>query len=378
MFRHRTFLLLAFVGAIFASPTTSRALTADQLRRVDREAADYVNAKKSVGLVVGIAVRGEPLFVRAYGKANLELGVPATTKTVFRAGSVTKQFTAAGVLLLAEQGKLAVSDKLSKYFPDFPRADEVTLAELLNHTSGIHNYTEGSNVRTQSRASWTTATLADLVKTQPSPYDFPPGTGWHYSNSNYVLLGAIIEKVSGQPLSVFMRQTFFAPLGMTSSAYDDDDDVVSDRAYGYEVAKGGVFLVAPYMSASYPGAAGRLRTTAGDLLIWERAFFAGKVVSREHLAAMTTPGRVLSGDLASSHQVTPPGRKEGAPSAAYGNGWYITQTEGGLEYFHGGDVFGYSADVGHFPGTDLTFVILTNTSSAAKDIVPRIRQIVSK
>jgi CubicO group peptidase (beta-lactamase class C family) len=359
MSRPRTFFLLALIGAVLAAPATSQALTADQIRQVDREAADYIKAGKSAGLVVGIAVKGEPVFVRAYGLANLELGVPATTKSVFRAGSMSKQFTAAGILLLAERGRLQTSDKLSKYFPDFPRGDEVSLSDLLNHTSGIHNYTESQDIRTQSRQAWTTAGLADLVKAQPRLYDFDPGTGWHYSNSNYVLLGEIIEKVSGQPLAVFMRQNLFEPLGMTSSAYDDDEAVVPGRAFGYDRAKDGGFAVAAFMSSTYPGAAGRLRTTAGDLLIWERALFAGKVVNREHLAEMTTPSRLRSGELASTHRVEPPGRKppNPPPDYDYGYGWYISHPEGHLEYFHGGDVFGYSADVAHFPETDLTFVI---------------------
>jgi hypothetical protein len=165
---------------------------------------------------------------------------------------------------------------------------------------------------------------------------------------------------------------------MTSSAYDDDEEVVPDRAYPYDLDKDRGFSVAAFMSATYPGGAGRLRTTIGDFLIWERALFGGKVISHEHLAEMTTPGRVRSGELASAHQVTPPGRRESRPSPAYGYGWYIEQTEAGPEYFHGGDVFGYSADVAHFPTTDLTFVIFTNTGRAAGDIVRQIRPILMK
>jgi CubicO group peptidase (beta-lactamase class C family) len=379
MLGRREFIAAAIAGSISAAPAISWALTADQLSEIDREAADYIKAGKAAGLAIGIAVKGEPVLVRSYGLADLELGVPVTTKSVFRAGSLTKQFTAAGILILAEHGKLQTTDKLSKYFPDFPRADEITLADLLHHISGIHNYTESHDFLMMSRQTWPTLKLVDYIKAQPKPYDFDPGTMWHYSNSNYVLLGAIIEKVSGETLPAFMKENLFQPQGMTSSAYDQDDEIVPGRSHGYHLAKDHGFVIPPFMSVTSAGGAGMLRTTVGDLLIWEQALFGGKVVSPEHFVEMTTPARLRSGELASAHVFTPPGRKPPTGSQAdYGYGIAIFRNEGGLDLFHNGDIFGYSSRVDHFVDSDISVIVLTNTLYAANDLAVQIRQVISK
>ena len=159
-----------------------------------------LNSGHVAGVAVAVLRDGKLVFAKGYGRANLELAAPVSTKTVFRIGSLTKQFTAAGVLLLAEQGKLKIDDKLSLYLPNFPRANEVTLRDLLDHTSGIHNFTEGPVIDKISTSGATVKELVADIAGQSPLYDFDPGTGWWYSNSNYALLGAVIEKVSGEEL----------------------------------------------------------------------------------------------------------------------------------------------------------------------------------
>lgn len=194
--------------------------TVDQINRI---ADAWISSGKSVGVAIVIAQGPNVVYASGFGVQRLPNGDPVTAETPFRIGSVTKQFTAAAILRLAQQGRLSLDDRLSKYFPPFPGADKVTLRELLTHTSGIHNYTDVLNSNplvggpTLMKAH-TTAQWVDHIARQRPLYDFPPGTAWHYTNSGYFLLGAIVEKISGQPLGAYLRDQFFAPLGMPMSA----------------------------------------------------------------------------------------------------------------------------------------------------------------
>ncbi len=167
------------------------------------------------GLAVLVAQDGKILFENGYGLADRAHDVPVIPQTTFRIGSMTKQFTASAILKLQEEGKLSVNDKLSKYIPDFPRGDEVTLRHLLTHTSGIHSYTEIPGFLNRVTNATTTAAIIESMK--KDPYDFDPGAKWRYDNSGYVLLGYIVEKVSGQSYGDFLRENFFQPLGMTNT-----------------------------------------------------------------------------------------------------------------------------------------------------------------
>lgn len=231
---------VAFAGLGTAAPAASTAprITPEIETRIDAAAKQDVGSGQVAGIAVAILRDGKLVFARGYGRANLELAAPATAKTVFRIGSLTKQFTAAGVLLLAEQGKLKIDDKLSLYLPDFPRADEVTLRDLLDHTSGIHNFTEGPVIDKISTSGATVKELVADIAGQSPLYDFEPGKGWWYSNSNYALLGAVIEKVSGETWASFMKAEIFDKLGMTDTGADDARDVVLNRASGYSLIGG--------------------------------------------------------------------------------------------------------------------------------------------
>ncbi|MEO5622327.1 MAG: serine hydrolase domain-containing protein, partial [Dokdonella sp.] len=226
--------LNASTPALAVTSGLSRAVEA----KIDAAAKEEVRSGHVAGAAVAVLRNGRLVFARGYGRANIELGNPVTARTVFRIGSLTKQFTAAGILLLAEQGKLKVDDKLSLYLPDFPRANEVTLRDLLNHTSGIHNFTEGPVIDKISTSGATVQELVADIAGQSPLYDFEPGTGWWYSNSNYALLGAVIEKVSGKSWSAFMKAEVFDKLGMAQTAADDARDVVPGRASGYSLADG--------------------------------------------------------------------------------------------------------------------------------------------
>ena len=260
---------VAFATLMVSAPAFSatRRLTPMDEAKIDAAVRQDVGSGRVAGAAVAVLRDGKLVFAKGYGHANLELAGPVNAKTVFRIGSLTKQFTAAGVLLLSEQGKLNIDDKLSLYLPNFPRANEMTLRDLLDHTSGIHNFTEGPLIDKISTSGATVQELVAAIAGQSPLYDFEPGTGWWYSNSNYALLGAVIEKVSGKTWASFMKAEIFDKLGMTDTAADDARDVVAGRASGYSLIGGvaGKFRNGDFTDMSVPYAAGALRSTAEDM-----------------------------------------------------------------------------------------------------------------
>ena len=335
------------------------------------------------GAAVAVLRDGELVFVNGYGRANLELATPVNTKTVFRVGSLTKQFTAAGILLIAEQGKLRTDDKLSQYLPDFPRADEVTVRELLNHTSGIHNFTESSLIDKISTSGTTLKELTAGIAGQSPLFDFEPGTGWWYSNSNYVLLGAVIEKVSGKTWATFMKTEIFDKLGMAHTAADDGRDVVPGRASGYSLIRGaaGQFRNADFTDMSVPYAAGALRSTAEDMARWNAGLFGGKLLKPQSLKEMLKPGLLRNG-AENQTAIAWPGGKPSQPPAGYVPGPYAfgleRHSENGRRMIgHQGSIAGFDAVMYTYDDEALTIIILTNTNGAARPLGEKVAKILA-
>jgi CubicO group peptidase (beta-lactamase class C family) len=334
------------------------ALSPEAEARIDALARQTMADGISAGLVVAIGEQGNPTFERAYGLANLEWNAPVTTDTVFRVGSITKQFAAAGVLLLAEQKKLSLDDKLAKYFPDYPRGDEVTLRQLMNHTAGVHSY-PGPTEKTIVRVG---ITVPDMVKHLAGlGYDFDPGTRWEYSNSGYFLIGAVIEQVTGQSLREFARERLFEPLRLTHTAVDTNDEIVPKRASAYfrDPARKGVFENADYIDMSVPHAAGGIRSTAGDLIKWTAALHGGRVVGAASYKEMTTPASVRD--------------KE---DAQYGLGLHLLEKQGHRLINHDGGIEGFQASMTYVVDSQTTVVVLANTQGGALALATAIVEIV--
>lgn len=336
---------------------------------IDRVVEDALRERLLAGAVVGIWEKGAPRLVRGYGFADLESTATMDANTVFRIGSITKPFTATALLMLAEQGKLSIDDPLSRFFPEFPRARDVTLRQLLNHTSGLHNYTALKDFERAERQDYSTAEMVAFIAGMPKPYDFEPGTGWNYSNSGYVLLGAVIEKVAGQPLDKFLQTRIFDRLELRDTAIDDTVQIVPRRARGYERSRTSPsgFENTSYTSMSVAGGAGAMRSTATDLLRWQEALFRGELLKPDTLAHMIEPARLKDGRLSSE------GRAQRAPNARpleYGLGIMITELEGRRAIGHTGSINGYNAWILRFPQHDVAFVVLTNTSAGALRIGP--------
>ena len=336
-------------------------------------AAKLVTDRGSAGAGLGVGGDGRASLLIARGSANLETGSPVTPATVFRIASCTKQFTAAAVLLLAEQGKLALDAPIDTIFPGFPAhagGARPTVHQLLSHISGIHDYVMGGLPADAGDAWRYDPARAQVIARMTPLYDFAPGTQWNYSNSNYVLLGALIEKLSGSSYGDFVETALFRPLGMTSTALDHHQDLVRYRAAGYGLIgnKPGAFHNAWY--SGLPVAEGGLRSTTGDLLRWNAALFGGRVLTADSLKKMTTAVTVAGGIPSGSARFVPPGQNPGKPpafveQADYGYGLEISRMFGHPVIWHSGGYSGFNSILMHFPDRKLDVALLTNTDNGA-------------
>lgn len=314
---------------------------------------NFLNKDKAPGIAALVAKDGKVIYKKAFGYADIENKVPVSTDTKFRIGSITKQFIAAAILKLQEGGHLQVTDKLSKYFPDFPRGEEVTLHHLLTHTSGIQSYTGKSDFLSRVVKPVTNDELLDYFK--HDRYNFNPGEGYLYNNSGYFLLGYIIEKVSGKTYGQYLKDAFFDPLQMRSTGVHASTLSLTNEAFGY-TKEGNKFIRALNWDMSWAGGAGGLYSTVEDLYLWNEAVFNGKVLSKKSWEVALTPVILNNGKI-------PGGIK-------YGYGWGLDDYRGQDVVEHGGSVHGFLSQLARFPEENLTVAILTNITPAIVDINP--------
>ncbi|HET9031885.1 MAG TPA: serine hydrolase [Dokdonella sp.] len=298
------------------------------------------------GAVVLIARGDEIVYRGARGMASLELGVALSPDQVFRLGSVTKQFAAAGVLKLVEQGKVSLDDPLTKFVPGYPNGDNVTVRMLLNHTSGIRSYTDiPGRMDLLIGKDMTTKQLIDSFKDEKA--DFAPGAQWNYNNSGYVLVGAVIESASGKPWYDYLDQVFFQPLRLKHTEYGDEAIAVIPGHVGGYTRVGDHWALARYLSMSQPHAAGALVSTVDDLLRWNRALHGGAVLSKASYEQM----------------ITPIGK---AKSAHYGFGIEHATLRGKPVLKHSGGIFGFNTELIYLPESATTVAVLENFDAGKK------------
>src|SRR6266545_1080982 len=296
------------------------------------------------GAAVLVVRDGQVIVRKGYGMANLELGVPVAPEMVFRLGSITKQFTAVAILMLVEDGSLSLSDDITRFLPDYPtHGQSITIAQLLTHTAGIKNYTEMPELPSLWRKDLTLDELIGLFKDQP--LDFAPGEQWAYSDSGYVLLGAIIEKVSGMRYAEFVQQRIFTPLGMTHSSYDTTAEIMPGRVAGYSRTEAG-FANAAYLSMALPYAAGSLAASVDDLARWDAALYSDTLVKQ------TTLTRAFQSATLTNGQPT-----------GYGYGWELGNYAGHAFSEHNGAINGFSTQMMRLPSDKVYVAILTNCDS---------------
>jgi CubicO group peptidase (beta-lactamase class C family) len=300
------------------------------------------------GCAALVAVKGQIIYKKAFGMANIELDVPMQPDMVFRIGSITKQFTAISILQLMEQGKLKLDDEITKFIPDYPTNGHIiTIEHLLTHTSGIKSYTNVKEFGKLSRTDMKPEEVVDLIKSQPM--EFAPGTKWNYNNSGYFLLGYIIEKITGKTYQEYLEENIFKPLGMNGSLYGNDITIVKRRASGYAPGKDGV-VNSEFLSMLLPYAAGSIQSTVEDLFKWNQALHSYKLVKKETLDRAFTEYKLLNGK-----------------GTSYAYGWFLSGLQGSPTIEHGGGINGFLTNAIYLPREDVFVALFTNSTIKAPD-----------
>jgi CubicO group peptidase (beta-lactamase class C family) len=336
-------LLLLWIA--FLPSHAAPAGAADFAGEADRYLARLEQQSQFSGTVL-VARRGQVLLKQGYGLANREHGVANTPQTKFRLGSVTKQFTAMCILMLEEQHKLHITDPIAHYVPDCPKAWEpITIEHLLTHTSGIPGFTEFPDNLQHERLPATVE--ATVGRFRDKPLGFAPGERFKYSNSGYVLLGYIIERVTGQKYETVVAEKIFAPLGMKNSGYDHPSTVLTHRAAGYS-RKDEALVNCVHFEMDTPHAAGALYSTVEDLLLWDQALYTEKLVPASRLEAMFTPRK-----------------------GEYGYGWFLHE-QGSRKYMeHGGGIAGFVTSIARYPEDRVVIIVLCNFDTAQPGKISR-------
>lgn len=330
--------------------TAFAGLTADQTARIDTLFTTFAKPE-APGASVMVIHQGKPVFARGYGLANLAQLVPCDRNTNFRLASVTKQFTAMAVLMLAERGKLLLDERLADFFPEFPaHGNQITVRQLLTHTSGLLDYED-------EIPQGTTLPVLDqdvlrILMRQDKTY-FPPGAQYRYSNSGYALLALIVEQRSGQTFARFLKQNIFTPLKMTNTlAYEPGLSVVPNRAYGHSLVDGEFKRTDQSLTSSVLGDGG-IYSSVTDLFKWDQALYTTKLVSRKTLQQAFTPATTTD-----------------KPGKSYGFGWRIGKYRGLKEIAHSGETMGFRTRITRFPERKFTVIILANRSDVVLDELP--------
>jgi CubicO group peptidase (beta-lactamase class C family) len=311
-----------------------------------------LKGRETSGIAVLVARDGEILYKKGFGFADIKNKIPATPDTKFRIGSVTKQFTAAAILKLQENNLISVNDKLSKFIPDFPRGDEVTIHHLLTHISGIHSYTNKHDFTETVLNTITPDSLVNLIK--KDPYDFNPGEQFSYNNSGYFLLGYIISKVSGKTYDEYLKATFFDPLGMNNTGIHYAGIKLSNEAKGYNNS-GSKYNETLNWNMSWAGAAGAMYSTVDDLLKWNQALYGGKVLNEKSMkAALTIVTLTTNNPL----------------PMQYAYGLVHSNYRGQPSISHGGGLHGFITQLAYFPKEKLTVVMFSNADNPEVNFDP--------
>lgn len=336
----RTSLAGVLLGALLLAAGPLAAAGPEAAKDPAAQMDAYLAAAHKIGRFSGsvlVAHKGKVVLNKGYGMANYELDVPNTPGTKFRLGSVTKQFTAMVILQLEERGKLKVTDTVKAFFPDYPSGEKITLHHLLTHTSGIPSLT-GFPDYTKTQMLYTPA-LKSVEKFKNLPLEFAPGEKFSYSNSGYILLGAVIEKAAGRSYEDVLREFVLQPIGMDDTGYDHAELVLKNRASGYEFP-GDTLANAPYIDMSIPHAAGALYSTTLDLYKWDRALYTDKLLSKASRDRMFTPFK-----------------------SGYAYGWFIGDVAKRKVIRHGGGIDGFTTDITRFPDDDACVIVLNNYNS---------------
>lgn len=339
---NRFIVFVALFLFVFQSAAAQNAAVPSEKQiteKIDEYMKSAVEVERFSGAIL-VARDGKVLVSKGYGMANVELDVPNTPQTVFRLASITKQFTAAAIMMLQERGKLNTGDPFCKYLTDCPPAwQPITIRQLLTMTSGIPGVTATELGPLRGLPvpwdQW-------LEATKKKPLEFAPGENFKYANTGYTLLGFIIERVSGKSYGEFLQENIFAPLGMKQTGYEDPLRIIKNRATGYRQLPGDPVTNVPYAEMIRLYAAGGIYSTTEDLLLWDKALYTDKLLSRKSIDEMFTPF------------------KEMYPGKAYAYGWWTSNKFGRQEIAHGGNLAGFITYLARYPSERVTVIVLSN------------------
>ncbi len=330
----KLFLFFSTVMLVFS-------LNAQKLnQKIDSLILSEFKESNGPGGVFMVAQKGKPVYEKAFGMANLELDAKLSTNSVFQIGSMTKQFTAIAVLMLEEQGKLKVSDPISKYIPSYPNGNNITIHHLLTHTSGIKDFTKMKGLQDIAQKEMSPEQMVDFFKNDP--VDFAPGEKFDYNNSGYVVLGYIIELASGETYEDFITKNIFNQIGMTNSYYATDRKIIKNRAYGYHKKSYG-YVNKTVINFSVPFASGSLMSTLDDMLKWQNALNKDLLLNSKNEMKAFTRYKLNDG-------------KE----IEYGYGWHLKSINGIATREHGGSIFGFKSMAVYIPSEDIYVIGFSN------------------
>nr|WP_294937947.1 serine hydrolase domain-containing protein [uncultured Flavobacterium sp.] len=348
--RQNFLLLLLFIT--IGSP--AQLLSAQNLEtKIDSVLLTVFKDNKGPGGVFLVAQKGKPIYQKAFGKANVLQDIDLTPKSVFQLGSITKQFTTVAILMLEEQGKLNVNNPVSKYIPDYPSGDKITLHHLLTHTSGIKDFTKMKALKDIAQKDLSPKEMVDFFKNET--VDFAPGEKFEYSNSGYIVLGYIIELVSGTTYENYINTHIFKKLKMNNSRYANDDADIANRAYGYH-KKENDYVDKRKISFNIPFSSGALMSTADDMLKWQNALNRNLLLKSNTMKKAYTKYTLNNGE-----------------AFTYGYGWHLKEIDAVAVREHGGSIFGFKTMGVYVPEIDVYVIGFSNCdcnspTQAARDI----------
>lgn len=331
------------------APRTGDATRQAMVAKIDSIVNKPIAAGKAAGAALAIVRGNDTIAYKGYGKADLEWDVPMVADAVFEIGSVTKQFTAAALMQLVEQGKVDLDADFTTYLPNYNTGGrKIPVRRLLNHTSGIRGYTETPALTRRFREDLAGDTILALVSKEP--FDFEPGTQEVYNNSAFFIAGRIVEKVSGMTYADYLKKNLFDKAGMAHTSYCNNSAIVKHRAHGYDPDSAGLTNKG-YISHSWPFAAGSLCSTAGDLVAWNRALHSGKIIGAPAFAQMIAPGELGDGT-----------------KLRYASGLALSNIAGHRAIWHDGGINGFVSLNRYLPDDSLHVVLLWNSANQGLDV----------
>ncbi|HEY0761177.1 MAG TPA: serine hydrolase domain-containing protein [Pyrinomonadaceae bacterium] len=334
-------ILLVTICLFFSSSSAQQLSKSDRAAalKIDLAVNEQMLANKIPGVSLAVLRKGRIVLLKSYGLANVEHQVPVKPETIFQTGSIGKQFTAAAVMVLVQENKLSLNDRISKYFPDVPTTwKDITIWNLLTHTSGLGDYPPEIDLK----RDYTEEELFAAFK--KAPLDFEPGTNWNYSNVGYVMLGILISKITGKFYGEFLKKRIFQPLDMTTARVISEADIVPNRAAGYRLVQGALKNQEWVSPSTNSTADGSYYVSILDLAKWDAALYRDKPLTQTSREKIWTPAKLLDGT-----------------TKDYGFGWHLGNYHGHRLAFHGGAWQGFKTFIIRFLDTDLTIIFLANS-----------------